>query len=319
MPDTTKEMLPQSVLPEWIPAARDGFYQSILDGLSDGVYFVDRERNIKYWNRGAERISGYGAGEVLGRSCRENLLVHVDRHGCELCVNGCPLLATLGDGNVRQADVFLKHHDGERVPVSVRVAPIVDGDGEIVGCVEIFSDNSTKLAALERAAEMERAALIDLLTSAGTRRYTEEVLNEHWRAHRAVGNCFALMFLDVDHFKQVNDTYGHAAGDAILRAVSGTILKSLRSFDFLGRWGGDEFVIISPALNPDEALTIAERCLKLVRSCAIPWKDEIIRPTVSIGVAAIQRGDSVQDLLARADQNLYRAKIGGRNRIYGTE
>src|ERR1017187_5447325 len=85
-----------------------GFYRQILDSLADGVYFVDTERRITYWNRGAEAISGYSAQDVLGRSCSDNLLVHANAEGCQLCLHGCPLLATLRDGANRQADVFLK-------------------------------------------------------------------------------------------------------------------------------------------------------------------------------------------------------------------
>ncbi len=117
----------------------DGFYKSVLDNLFDGVYFVDSERKITYWNKAAERITGFFEAEVVNLSCYDKILNHVDETGKQLCLNGCPLAEVLKDGNLREADVFLRHKAGHRVPVSIRITPIYDGD-RIVGAVEIFSD-----------------------------------------------------------------------------------------------------------------------------------------------------------------------------------
>ncbi|HEY6837725.1 MAG TPA: PAS domain S-box protein, partial [Geobacteraceae bacterium] len=122
------------------------FFRKLLDNLYDGVYFVDRDRLITYWNKGAERISGYTAEEVMGKSCKDSLLVHMDDKGTILCLAGCPLAATMEDRKERRAEVYLHHKDGHRVPVVVRVAPIPDRAGKIIGAVEIFSENSTRMA-----------------------------------------------------------------------------------------------------------------------------------------------------------------------------
>ena len=114
------------------------FYQDLLDKMSDGVYFVTVDRNITYWNSGAERITGYGADEVLGHSCGEGLLRHVTGAGRQLCLHGCPLLAVMEDGKPRKAQVYLHHKDGHRVPVTVRGQALRFPDGQIVGSVEVF-------------------------------------------------------------------------------------------------------------------------------------------------------------------------------------
>ena len=114
---------------------------AVLDNLSDGVYFADRKRRILYWNKGAEQITGYSAGEVLGRRCRDNLLNHCDEKGRQLCVGRCPLLATMRDGRSREAQVYLCHKSGERRPVFVRVAPVRNSVGDVVGAVETFHDD----------------------------------------------------------------------------------------------------------------------------------------------------------------------------------
>jgi len=114
----------------------DNFYRKILDNLYDGVYFVDPERRITYWNKGAERISGFSAVQVKGKCCAENILVHVDDLGNELCKGDCPLAQTLKDGQTREADVYLHHADGHRIPVKIRVAPIIE-NGKVAGATEV--------------------------------------------------------------------------------------------------------------------------------------------------------------------------------------
>jgi len=99
------------------------FYQDLLDQISDGVYFVTLDRRITYWNGGAERITGYGAHEVLGHRCSEGILRHVDDTGQQLCLHGCPLAAVMKDGRPREAHLYLHHKDGHRVPVTVRPRP----------------------------------------------------------------------------------------------------------------------------------------------------------------------------------------------------
>lgn len=126
-------------------------FQEVLNNLYEGVYFLEAGRTIAFWNRGAERITGYPAPEVMGRACADNILCHVDREGTNLCRDKCPAAHTLGDGRPREANVFLLHKDGHRVPVRIRVAPILDAANRIIGVVEVFSDNSSRETLLKRA------------------------------------------------------------------------------------------------------------------------------------------------------------------------
>ena len=107
-------------------------YKSLIENIFDGLYLVDKNRSIIYWNHVAETITGYPADEVIGRRCRDNILVHVDRYGKNLCREGCPVDATIKDGRFRDAEVYLKHKDGHRVPVWVRTAPLHDTAGTII-------------------------------------------------------------------------------------------------------------------------------------------------------------------------------------------
>jgi diguanylate cyclase (GGDEF)-like protein/PAS domain S-box-containing protein len=299
------------------PRAHERFYRRLLDNLTEGVYFVDRTRTITYWNRGAEAITGYSADDVIGRRCQDNLLVHTDSSGRQLCLTGCPIADVIECGGFREAEVFLKHKEGHRVPVHVGVSAIHDDHGLIVGSVEVFRDNSSKLAALEKVVELRQLSLIDPLTLVGNRRYAEAVLQQRWDLFQRTGEAFAMLFIDLDHFKAVNDTYGHCAGDSVLEAVALTLRNNLRSYDFLGRWGGDEFIALLAKADFDSAFAVAERCCGLVRSSLVDYHGQSIRPVVSIGVAVTRPGESVSDLLSRADALLYAAKKMGRNRAYG--
>jgi PAS domain S-box-containing protein len=124
---------------------QNDFYRELLDYLTDGIYFTDKERRIAYWNKGAEALAGYSSQEVIGKCCKDNLLMHVDALGRELCLHGCPLDATIQDGKPREAEVFLHHKNGHRVPIRVRIAAMRNDAGEIVGAVEAFSDNSAHM------------------------------------------------------------------------------------------------------------------------------------------------------------------------------
>ena len=138
-------------------------FRDVFDDLFEGVYFVDKDRGITFWNQGATQITGFTAEEMVGRFCYDNLLNHVDEQGNQLCFGGCPLHATLQDGEPRSAQVYLHHKNGHRVRVRIRIRPLIMR-GEIVGAAEVFSNaDTTELYDLNNQ-ELERLALFDQLT-----------------------------------------------------------------------------------------------------------------------------------------------------------
>ncbi len=291
------------------------FFRHLLENLYDGVYFVDRDRIITYWNKGAERLSGYSAEEVIGHGCRHNLLVHVDGEGRQLCMEGCPVAATIEDGLERQAEVFMHHRNGHRVPVQVRVTPIRDAQNEITGAVEIFSDNSTRASDQNRIAELQQLAFLDPLTELVNRRYLEKKLETRLEEMRRYGWPVAVLFIDVDHFKLVNDNYGHNTGDDILKMVGQTLSSCSRNVDTVGRWGGEEFVVILTNASPLKASQTAERYRSMVEESALTIEGTHLQVTVSIGVAQASATDTLERLILRADASMYQSKLNGRNRV----
>jgi diguanylate cyclase (GGDEF)-like protein/PAS domain S-box-containing protein len=290
-------------------------HKRILDSLYDGVYFVDRDRRITYWNGGAERISGYSAGQVLGRSCFDNLLSHVDDHGRPLCTTGCPLAATIEDGRSRETQVYLRHAGGHRVPVLVRAIPYRDRDGRIVGAVEVFRDNTAYTHALHRLSELNREAFQDPLTTIGNRRFIEARLRLCQTECAEQGVTSGVLFIDVDRFKAINDRYGHDAGDAVLRVIANTLRYSVRSTDHLGRWGGDEFVAVVRDIDRHQATSIADTLRALIEHSRVAVRDVEIGVTVSVGATLTRPDDTTEGLLMRADRLLYEGKAAGRNTV----
>lgn len=291
------------------------FYRKLLDSIADGVYFVDPQRRITFWNKGAERLSGYTAQEVIGKSCADNILRHVDASGNELCLTGCPLAAVIQDGRMRKAQVFLHHKLGYRVPVEVRATAMRTGDGEITGAVEIFNKTAEPIDILEEIQKLRREVLTDPLTGVGNRRYAEICLADWEKDARECGVPFAVLFVDIDHFKAVNDTWGHGVGDRVLRMVAVALKNGVRALDAVCRWGGEEFVVITRNVSSSDLRALAERLRMLVAHSWVEHGSQKIAVTASFGGAMSRPGETAEEVLRRADALLYQSKAEGRNRV----
>lgn len=290
------------------------FFRRLLDNLYDGVYFVDRDRVVTYWNRGAERISGFTPDEVMGHSCMDNILCHVDDQGHLLCVEGCPLSATMEDGRERQAEVYLHHRDGHRVPVLVKAAPIVEEE-KTTGAVEIFSDNSIRASDLRRIEELQRLSFLDPLTSLANRRHMDIAISSRLEEMARYGWTFGVIFLDVDHFKHINDSYGHETGDEVLKMVGKTLSNCARVYDMVGRWGGEEFISIVVNADSRTIASTAERYRHMVEQSWLIREKGMLRVTVSLGATQAIPGDTPESLVKRVDNLMYKSKMAGRNRV----
>ena len=293
----------------------DGFQKLLLDNLNDGVYFVDSDRKIIFWNKGAERITGFTSFEVIGTHCSDNVLVHVDENGVNFCRAGCPLKAAMLGKNTTEEKVYLHHKEGYRVPVLVRGIPIYDESGKTVGAVEIFSENMHNNEMLLRIEELQNMVLLDPLTQVGNRRYIEMQLNAKFDEMIRFGWQFGVLFLDIDHFKRINDIYGHDIGDKVLKMVAMTLSKNVRSFDIIGRWGGEEFIILIANIDYEQLFSIANKLRILVEQSSLFIENDIIQVTVSAGAVLANIDDDVDKLLKTSDQLMYQSKSNGRNQV----
>ncbi|HNW85397.1 MAG TPA: sensor domain-containing diguanylate cyclase [Candidatus Limiplasma sp.] len=288
-------------------------WTSVFENLHEGAYFVDTDRKITYWNKGAELISGYSAAEVIGTCCYDNVLLHTNCDGIQLCMSGCPLLDSLQRNEINSASVYLQHKAGYRVPVSVRTVPITE-NGRVTGALEIFQTQQDKSGSASHLEELKMLALTDPLTSLPNRRYTESFLASKIRDANQLGIQFGILFFDIDHFKSLNDRYGHAAGDGVLQNLAHTFISNFRSTDLIGRWGGEEFLGICVCADAGKLLQIAEKTRVLTENTVTQAQEDKIQVTISVGVTLYRPGETPQQAIARADALMYRAKAEGRNR-----
>lgn len=287
--------------------------RQILDNMPSGIYFTDRQRKIIYWNKAAENISGYPGIEVIGSHCFDNILIHIDNQGNNLCKGICPLAKTMNDGLTREADVFLHHKDGYRKAVRVYTLPLKDENGDISGGAEFFTDTSEFTAIYEKIRELEKIAFIDKLTNLPNRDHMESELDIKFHELKRYGQRFGLLFLDIDHFKRFNDTHGHDTGDRILKTVADTLRSSSRPFDIFGRWAGDEFIGILKNVDKHDIIMVGNRYRKLIEKSSITINGKPEGITVSIGATIASPDDTSASIVNRADRLMYQCKQEGRN------
>jgi diguanylate cyclase (GGDEF)-like protein/PAS domain S-box-containing protein len=297
-------------------AVADSLFRSVVESLDEPVYLVDDERRIVFWNRAAETVTGYAASEVLGRNCAQSGLNHVDRCGSELCKTSCPLAESLTDGCARAPRVFFAHREGHRVPVSARIIPLRGPDGRVVAAAELFHPITSISEELPSLQDAQRWAFEDVVTGLPNRRFAENELSRLLSRSQHPERSLGVLFLDLDHFKRVNDRYGHPEGDRALRVVSATLSANLRPGDTVARWGGEEFIVLLPNVMADTLLAVAERLRALIKTSRCETNEGVpIRLTVSIGATMARHTDSEHKLLQRADELLYDSKAAGRDRI----
>ncbi|GAB4165312.1 MAG: GGDEF domain-containing protein [Geothermobacteraceae bacterium] len=291
----------------------DHFYRQMLDHLAEGVYFVDRNRRILYWNRAAEQLTGYRAEDLVEKCCADSGLDHIDCDLTPLCEGDCPLHRAMQGGRGISERVFLRHRDGHRLPVDVRTRPVYDDKGEIIGAIEIFSDASDRVRVENLNRQLQKQVRIDLLTGVPNRRAFLELAKAEFDRYQRYGEVFSVIFTDIDFFKQVNDRHGHRIGDRTLRWFADTLKTALRKVDTISRFGGEEFLILLPTTGAEEAVRTAEKLRRQLASDLCPTTGEPL--SASFGVASVVAEDSTETLIERADRALYRSKQAGRNRV----
>ncbi|MGM0499054.1 MAG: diguanylate cyclase [Bacillota bacterium] len=288
----------------------------ILDNIYGGVYYVDQNRKIKYWNKEAEEITGFSKKEVIGKHCYDNILQHVDDQGTNLCHNGCPLHSTMEDGQKREVNVYLHHKDGQRVPVTIRTVPLKNEKNEIVGAAELFFKNIKMKSLEEKINELKQENHRDELTEINNRKYLEKILAEIVERDDIKKDDIAFCFLDVDDFKYINDNFGHLVGDKILSMIAKTLKNNLRDSDKAFRWGGDEFALLLFDINNNKKLfKLLERLKLLINESFINHKQEKLSVTMSFGATKLSKNDTIESLTKRADNNMYESKKQGKNFI----
>jgi|SRR5579863_3250349 len=276
-------------------------FRTVLDSLQTGVSVVDRNGKILFWNEGAERITGHKRHDVVGRSRRDNVLNHCDSRGCAACGASCPFTRTLHDGKPKEARMQLRHKEGHPIHVLMRIAPIRDPHGSIIGLAENFDEQRFASDRNRNLSHLAAHGCIDAITGVPNREFTEFHLLENLASFARYRLPFGIMCIQVDELGHFRAAYGQPAGDAILRVVGQTMRNSLRPSDFLGRWTEDQFLAILINCGNAGVEKTGERMRKVVSCAGLHWWGDELSVTTSVGEAIAQPGDTVDSLLSRAN------------------
>ncbi|MBE3094383.1 MAG: diguanylate cyclase, partial [Actinobacteria bacterium] len=238
-------------------------------------------------------------------------LIHASENNKTICKNGYPPTETIEDGQDRNNK--LEHKDS----ILSKTSPIRNSDGRIIGAVEIFKDNYKNDEYLEMIKKLKEDSLIDILTSVVNRKYLEQKISGDLNEFNRYGTKLGLLFIDIDHFKEINDNFGHNVGDEILKIVSKTLFRNIRSFDTVGRWGGEEFVVLIHNTEIDMLEKTASKLRSLVNASSYYHQEsnKHITVTISIGATISRTGDKPKDIINRADSLMYQSKKTGRNKV----
>jgi PAS domain S-box/diguanylate cyclase (GGDEF) domain len=289
-------------------------YLNIINNLQDGVYFVDTDRIIQFWNKAAESITGYTAADIIGKQCQNSRLNHIDEQGRPLCSIGCPLFSTIVDGQQRAANVFVRHKTGYRIPITVNIFPVYGNDNEtIIGAAEVFTKNSPKHYEDDLIEKLSGVAMHDTLTVLPNRRYLESFLEYKLSDYTRFNRSFAVLFSDIDNFRDFNNKYGHDVGDTVLCNVANSLKNSIRSTDLVGRWGGEELLGIYTLSKDSEAAIIGEKYRSLVANTEIIHEGQSLSVSVSVGITVACKDDTIESIIKRADLLMYQSKKNGKN------
>ena len=282
------------------------FYWRLLDALKDGVYFVNTKRQVTYWNDAAEKITGYSKAEVLGKSCGDNILVHIDAEGNNLCKGACPLSESIKSGEPCESSIFLHHKDGHRIPVFVQVSPITDNKGEVIGAVEVFSDTSARGYFLDRVAALKDQALLDPISGIPNRNFLEKKIAARLWEMDQFGWPFGIIAIKIDCIEGLKDNGKDCYGDAI-KLFAQTLIGNISPFDWIGRWidpeeGEDRahFVAVIQNTSEEKLEELAVIFRTLLQKTDLAPIDKDAKVSVSSGIAMAQAKDTPESLVNRA-------------------
>ncbi|MDK2867742.1 MAG: hypothetical protein PWP38_2057 [Clostridiales bacterium] len=288
-------------------------FEQLMDSLYEGVYIVDGNRKVIFWNKGAERITGFKSEEVIGKYCHDNILNHVDAQGRLLCLNGCPLHMTIKDRIPRESYLFMQHKKGYRIPVMIRTVPL-EGAEDPDSVAEIFTLNDHVSDNVPSFSCPEPELIKDQMTGLPNRAFLEQFLMHQMNLNRTLNLQFGVILIDIDTFEEFNNIYGRRLSDDVMRILAKTLTETFGHADVLGRWRQDEFLFVFSGASKEQLKNIAEGIRMLSESSAlrgVTFKD--VDVTVSVGATRYHAGETMENLMTRAYYLLKSSKRKGGN------
>jgi len=288
-------------------------YQTVLEGLETGVYLVDRNRRIRFWNKGAEQITGYLRQDVVGRFLRDHLLATGDGVKDFDSDPDDPINLAFRDGKASILNVSILHKDGFRVPVVLRTHPIRNTHGAVVGASESFEKNRSASDWTRRQPGPPALSCLDSITGVATQSFMETQIREHLIAYADSGIHFGVLLVGLDHLDQLRASRGPGVIPTTLRIVAQTVENCLRPADIVGSWGGNQFIALLPECKESEVVVVGERVRRMIGCSEIEWWGEAFSVTSAVGGAGIRPADTLELLIARAEASIHESIVNGGN------
>lgn len=290
------------------------FEQKLINNMHDGVLFLDAQRRILLWNTGAERLTGVAAAAATGKTLVPSLLEMADRKGCIVDDNKCPVAQAMRSGVQSMERLTVLGRRGQHVEVDLHIIPVNTADGVLRGATVMLHDASSEASLEEKCQALHTEMTKDPLTQVANRAEFDRMLEAFVDAHQETGLPCSLIMADIDHFKSINDTYTHIAGDQVIVSFAALLKSMCRAGDLVARYGGEEFAVLCADCNNANAALRAEQLRKaLAEMQHSEIGDKSI--TASFGVTELQPGDTPETMLRRSDRALLMAKDQGRNQV----
>jgi diguanylate cyclase (GGDEF)-like protein/PAS domain S-box-containing protein len=288
------------------------FHKKLLESMHDAVIFVDSSLRISLWNRAAEQLTGIQSSAILQRRWLPSLLDMRDEEGYTVDDAECPLAYVLKSRAPSTRRLTVVPRDGNKITVDAHMIPVLGRDGVSYGATLLLHDASSEVNLEETVQVLHEKAIRDPLTQVGNRAEFDRVLKLFVHDHLERNQPCSLIICDIDHFKKINDTFGHQAGDDALVSFANVLRQLWRPGDLVARYGGEEFCILCANCDNATATHRAEDVRRQLMN--MPQSSLGGRSiTASFGVTEVQLGDTDETMLRRADRALLQAKESGRN------
>jgi len=299
--------------PNTLPSST--LYNILLNHIQEAIYFTDQQRNITFWNHGAEIMTGYIRSEMQGKRCPSNIIIQSNNHTMSICHENCPIKKTMEDGSIRDVTAFLQHKAGHRIPVTMHTFPIRDKASQITGAAALFTESIPKVAIPQNSLDLQRMEMMDPLTGLGNKTYIEMQLKSRFTEMKKYSFPFGLLIVDIDNFKKFNEIHGRDTGDKIIKSVGKTLYSNIRFFDIVGRWKDDKFIILILNITETKLDVVAHKLRLLVSQSHIREGMHLIGVTVSIGATLARPLDKPETIIYRAERLSKHSKWLGKNRV----
>jgi PAS domain S-box-containing protein/diguanylate cyclase (GGDEF)-like protein len=274
-------------------------FRTVLDSLAMGVYLVDRNGKILFWNEGAEHITGHLGHEVIGHLCTDSILAQCNQQSCSGCGDACPFRDVQREGKARELRLALHHKLGHSVPVLFRITPIRDLHGSIVYVAGSFDEQRRATEDKRNQREPTPENCLDE-SGVSSRGFIQFHLRESLAGLAEYQIPFSILFLELKQFDHLRTTHGHEAAEAMARAVGETLRDGLRPDDTVGRWAEDQFMAVLSNCGSLGVEKAGERVHRMMANAGIQWWGDRLHAITLMGYATAEAGDTAQSLVQRA-------------------